>query len=152
MRPPRLQFVILDGARARWVSRTHDTLAFHTERIEERPHASHGGPEGVAFESASGRRATIQPHVPAAVKERDHFAEKVAHEVEEAVKADPSIALALVAPARVLKSVEERLSARARGRVLHRLAKDLTKVPDGELGAWLARLERELNPAHSAKG
>lgn len=152
MRPPRLQFVILDGARARWVSRTHDTLAFHTERTVERPHTSHGGPEGVVFESSSGRRATVDPHVPAAVKERDHFAESIAHEVEAAVKADPGISLALVAPPRVLKSLEDRLSGPARERVLHRLAKDLTKVPDGELGAWLCPLERELNPAHSPKG
>ena len=49
--------------------------------------------------------------------------------------------LALVAPPRILSAIRDRMSVGASAKLARTLAKDLTKAPDHELGAWLGALD-----------
>lgn len=136
-KPLRTCFVIADGRHARWVSRDHETGALRTVReLHSHDKAAHAY-SGAVFESATGHRhGGREPHEPAR-REAEAFAAEIAgalHDIAER--------LVIVAPARVLKAIEAELSAPARARLAGRLAKDLTKVADHDLGKWLAPLER----------
>ena len=67
------------------------------------------------------------------------FAESVADTIS--AQADALERLVIVAPARVLEVIRDRLSPPARARLVSTLAKDLTKIPDHELTKWLRPLE-----------
>lgn len=49
--------------------------------------------------------------------------------------------LSIVAPARVLAAINRRLTVAASRKLGKTVAKDLTKIPDHELKAWLRPLE-----------
>ena len=139
LKPLRTRFVIADGARARWVRRSEDADDFTTTREITAAERPAGAPGGVVFESG-GQRFNIEPRQSAAEASRLRFA----HQVAEAINAEAEDfdRLAVVAPARVLNAIRDGLSAAAGAKLARTLAKDLTKTPDHELGAWLRPLER----------
>lgn len=136
-KPLKTCFVIADGRHARWVLRDHETGALHTvHELHAHEKAAHAY-SGAVIESATGHRhGGREPHEPARRRAKA-FASELAGELG-AVRDR----LVIVAPARVLKAIEAELPYPARTRLAGRLAKDLTKVPDHDLGRWLAPLER----------
>lgn len=141
VRPLRTEFVIADGARARWVRRAAEADDFRTVRelLAERPEPAR--PQGVAFEGSTGRPANIEPSHDVVEKRRTGFAEEVAAAVNAEVARDGFERLAIVAPARMLNAIRAQLSDQAACRLVHTLDKDLTHVSDHELGKWLRPLE-----------
>lgn len=140
-KPLRTRFVIADGARARWVRRSDTADDFTTVReLHARP-AENGAPQGVVFASAHGQRFSVEERDSAVRMHRLRFAQDVADAINVEVAHGELDRLALVAPPRVLSAIRQRLSTAASARLAHTLAKDLTKTPDHELGAWLRRLE-----------
>jgi len=128
LKPLRTRFVIADGARARWVRRSEGVDDFTTTREIAAAERPAGAPGGVVFESG-GQRFNIEPRQSAA-------------EASINAEAEDFDRLAVVAPARVLNAIRDGLSAAAGAKLARTLAKDLTKTPDHELGAWLRPLER----------
>ena len=142
------QFILADGYRARWVKRASPTGDFVTvQDLHNGTEKPVRRPAGKVYESSTGRGFTVA-HADAAAKRRAQFAEILAASVNEEVDHAGIRRLAIVAPPRMLSEITQRLSARARSSLSRTLAKDLTKVPDHELGAWLEPMEAEWLPEH----
>lgn len=136
-----IQFVIADGSRARWVRRSDRADDFVTVREMKAEPPTPGEPDGVVFGS-SGQRFNVSEKDAATQRLRTRFAEDVAEALNAGAGQDPSGQIVVVAPQRMLQAIQERLSGPVRSRVIHTLAKDLTKTPDHELRRWLEPLER----------
>lgn len=137
--PLNTQFIVADGARARWiVRRAHD---FVTQREQAAGPKRHTHPQGVVFASASGQRFNVEARDGAVRSEKAKFAEEVAAAINQGDVAGDFERLVIVAPARVLRVIVDHLTTSARSKFVGSLAKDLTKVPDHELAAWLVSLE-----------
>ena len=137
----KTQFVIADGVRARWVKRSDHADDFVTERqIEAEPRPS-GNSQGAAVEGYTGHPFSMGEHFHAERHLREQFAHEVAEEINTQASKKTFDRLAVIAPARVLNVIHQRLSTMASAKLFKTLAKDLTKVPDHELGAWLRDLE-----------
>lgn len=143
MKPVLTWILIADGSRARVlenhgpkrgasevgglrfetvVPRTHDLM---TDRL---PRSS---------ESANPARHAIEPHSdPREALKTEHL-EKVAAVVDEKAAAAGVDRLIVVAPPHALGVLREVLPHRLKALVTGEVAKDLTKVPDGELAAHL---------------
>lgn len=137
--PPKTQFLIADGARARWIVRRASdfvTLREQAARPRRREH-----PQGVVFSSAAGQRFNIEARDDSARRDKARFAEEIAAAINAHDAAGGFDRLVIVAPARVLAVIADHLTTSARGKFIGSLAKDLTKVPDHELAAWLHALE-----------
>jgi protein required for attachment to host cells len=138
----RTEFVIVDGARARWVTRSELADDFVTRRELKAPAAPAGHPQGVVFEGASGRRFTVERRNAGVQADRTRFAREVADAINAETGAGRLGRLALVARPRTLNAISKCLSGEAKARLAITLAKDLTKTPDHELGRWLRPLEQ----------
>ena len=118
-KPLRIEFVVADGDHARWVRRAETADDFVTVR-EIKAHAHSGG-------HAHG--------------DHDHHAAAFARTVADAINAEAQAGredrLALVAPARMMGALRADLSGPARALVVHEIDKDLTKVGNHDLDAWL---------------
>lgn len=142
-KPLRTQFVLVDGGRARWVSRTGEAGDFTTTR-ELKPHGHHGhggGHSGTVVESAGGQR-----HGPGEKSDLGHerqaaFAREVAEELNKEAAKGAFERLTVVAPPRMLGVLRDHLSTAARGKLAGELAKDLTHASDHELKNWLRSYE-----------
>jgi protein required for attachment to host cells len=139
-KPLRTQFVVVDGARARWIRRSDETRDLVTDNeIKAAPKAPTGGPQGVVFERAGGGRHAVEQG--RGVHEQDPFVLRVAEALNQQAERGAFERLAIVAPARTLNALREELAPAARDRLARSLAKDLTKVPDHDLDRWLRPLE-----------
>ena len=136
-----IQFVIADGSRARWVRRSDRADDFVTVREMKAEPLTPGEPDGVVFGS-SGQRFNVSEKDTAIQHMRTRFASDVAEALNADAGKDPSRQIVVVAPQRMLQAILARLSGPVRSRVIHTLAKDLTKTPDHELRRWLEPLER----------
>lgn len=137
--PLKTQFLVADGARARWIVRRADdfvTLREQTAQPQRRRH-----PQGVVFASAAGQRFNVEARDDAMRRDKARFAEEIATAINDHDAAGDFDRLVIVAPARVLSVIADHLTTSARGKFIGSLAKDLTKVPDHELAAWLHTLE-----------
>jgi protein required for attachment to host cells len=142
VRPLNTHFVIADGARARWVKRSDQADDFVTVRELVAGPEPRGEPDGVAFASRGGQRFNIGEKKDAIRQRKLRFAEEVAEAINAEAAAGGLERLAVVAPARMLGAIRQRLGPEASARLVQTLSKDLTKTPDHELGGWLRRLER----------
>jgi len=140
MKPLRTQFVIADGAHARWVKRVGEADDFVTGRELAADPEPDGGRRGV-FESTSGRAFSVQERGSAARTHRAAFARQIAEAINSEAATGQLERLAVVAPARTLAAITQHLSAAARAKLFKTLAKDLSKTPDHELASWLRSLE-----------
>jgi protein required for attachment to host cells len=137
----RFQFIVADGARARWVRRSENADDFvTTKETKAEPHAP-GHPQGVVFEGSSGRRFSVEERQGAVREHREAFAREVADTISAEVVEGAFERLIIVAPARTLAAIRRRLSGAAKALLGKTLAKDLSKTPDHELGTWLRPLE-----------
>ena len=140
IKPLRTQFVVVDGARARWVRRSDETRDFVTENeIKAEPKAPTGGPQGVVFDRAGGAPHAVEPRHGAL--QEDGFVARVAEALNQQAERGAFDRLAIVAPTRTLGALREALAPAARERLAGTLAKDLTKVADHDLARWLRPLE-----------
>jgi protein required for attachment to host cells len=135
-------FIIADGAHARFVERSRETGDFVTlgeldgsERLSTLRAELRASPAGRSQESMSPTRRSVGP------------TDFVRHAKEDFVRDAVDLALkthsdrarhgvVLVAPARLVGAMRERLGGHTKS--VRLLRKDLTKVPDHELDAWLA--------------
>ena len=142
MRPLKTSFVIADGARARWVKHSDSADDFVTVRELSVAHPHHGHPQGAALEASSAQHFEVEAKHGTVQQQRVRFAEDVAAAINEEAMAGSLDRLAVVAPARILAAIRQRLCAEANARLARTLSKDLTKTPDHELGHWLRPLAR----------
>jgi protein required for attachment to host cells len=140
-KPLKTHFVLADGAHARWVERSHDADDFVTIRELKGEAHYRGAPTGVSFDSHSGRPSNIEPRTSQASHERDRFAAEVAEAINAQAVDATYDRLSIVAPARVLAAIKKHLTGAASRKLGKTIAKDLTKVPDHQLKAWLRPLE-----------
>jgi protein required for attachment to host cells len=108
--------VIADGEHARFV-RAGKEPHFHTVETFRGPSRTHGG----------GHQ---DPHEAA----KHGFARQLAVRVDTLVAQEAFDDLFLVAPAHVLKDVRTHLGAAAAAKLKLAIQKDLTRIPDGDLG------------------
>ena len=137
----KIQFVIADGARARWIRRSEDADDFVTSKETKAKSGSVAHPEGVVFEGTMGRRSIVEKSQGAAGEHREAFAREVADIINSEAAQGAFERLAIVAPARTLSAIKHHLTKVASALLVKTLAKDLSKTPDHEIGAWLRPLE-----------
>jgi protein required for attachment to host cells len=136
----KIQFVVADGARARWVTRSETADDFKTTKEMHASHREGGHPQGVVFGS-DGQRFSVEEGDAAVKKHHEAFAREVADALNAEAGKDGFERLALVAPSHTLNAIAEHLNTATKARLVKTLAKDLSKTPDHELGAWLRHLE-----------
>jgi protein required for attachment to host cells len=136
----RLWIVIADGEHARFVGREPRGRTLHTVKIFTSRSAGERSSDlvsdrpGRTFESMGTTRHAIQPKHDPHLMAKEAFVESVAEQVNAAAAAGEFDHLVLVAPDRALTTLHEALSAETRKCVVGTLGKDLTKVPDHDLG------------------
>jgi protein required for attachment to host cells len=88
---------------------------------------------GRSFESATPARHGVEPKTDPHTLEKTRFADFVSNLISMAARKAEFERLVLVAPARVLAEIRDRLEPDAVARLVGELQKDLIKVPDHEL-------------------
>ena len=135
--------VIADGEHARIVAmaahgrgyetvRAIDSSAAHLKTAalgSERP--------GRTTERATGLRHAVEPRSDRHRQAKLAFGGVVAAALNQAVADNDCSSFVLVSPSRQLAEIRRNLDAAACSRMTGSLAKDLTKVPDGELSSHL---------------
>ncbi len=133
--PPKVRFVIANGEHARCVERgEHGFVTLH-EMTAGDPYVPTHSKGGVHESASAGRSSAGDVDVHA--RRREDFAREVADHVNAEVAAHKFQRLALVAPARMMGALRADLSGPARALVVHEIDKDLTKVGNHDLDAWL---------------
>ena len=134
--------VIADGEHARFVTPA-PKRAFHTQRVFESPSAHKKSSDlGTdrptrSTESATGTSHAITPKHDLHEMEKQEFAHQVADEINRASAQGVFDQVVLVAPAHTLKEIRDKLDTTTAAKLVGTLQKDLTKVPDHELGPHL---------------
>ncbi len=142
MKHAKILYVIADGGRARFVERDEEgafrTIAsFVSSEIHERSHDLGLDRPARVKESANAARHAVQPRRDLHSAAKEDFVKHVAGEIDGEHGRKSFDKLVLVAPPRVLTELKEKLSKAMARLVADGLQKDLTKVPDHELGTHL---------------
>jgi protein required for attachment to host cells len=140
--PPalRTEFLVADNAHARWVRRSTGGADFATVQELHADPAPPAEPQGVVFESGGGR-FNVEEGRRAVERRRYRFSGVLAEAINARAAKDEFDRLCLVAPARTLAEIRRQLTPEASRKLVHTLAKDLTKTPDHALRTWLGALE-----------
>lgn len=143
MRPPRILFLLTDGARARLVERSPQTGDFVTlsevdrrDRLETLRAELRASAPGRSLQSGAPERHAIGRE-GAFRQAKEAFAEDMADHAAEVCRQGDFEAVFIAAPARLIGPLRRRLARQAT--VAGALQKDLTKAPVAELGRWLGR-------------
>lgn len=143
-------YLIADGARARVVERNPESGAYHPIRLYRSKLARLKSSKlksdrpGRVIESASSTRHAASPRNDPHEEAKLVFARDVAGHIESASKEHEFDELVLAAPSRVLNEIKKHLAPRTLDQVVSELAKDLTKTPDGKLGAHLDEIAHRV--------
>ncbi len=142
MKKARLWYVIADGGRARFVARDDDgafrtVASFVSTELHARTSDLGLDRPARVKESASPARHAIEPRRDLHTAAKEDFIRIVAEEIEAGHGRGEFDKLVLVAPPRVLTELKKALSKPIAKMVASDLQKDLTKVPDHDLGAHL---------------
>ncbi|MFN2246187.1 MAG: host attachment protein [Candidatus Promineifilaceae bacterium] len=138
MKVSKRWFVIVDGARARFVERDQEgrfrtVSSFEATSMHMRSRDIGRDRPGRVYESAdTGRHGTEPRHDPHETEKRK-FVALVIDEIEVALKQGCFDEFVLVAPPKVLGQVRQTLPATLAEVLADTLSKDLTKTPDHEL-------------------
>ncbi len=97
---------------------------------------------GRSFESASPTRHAIAPKTDPHRAAKEDFVHALAEQMNDAAAEGQYDRLVLVAPAHALHGLHDALDGLAASRLGGVLAKDLVKVPDGDLGGHLEAFAR----------
>ena len=141
----KIIFVLADGAHARLVQHSPETGDYVTVReidgdkgIQEVRAWMKSHPAGRTHDATSSSRSGVGPEDPYRQVKADFMATTAAAAKE--MDSDGAYeGFVLVATRRLLPILRKHFAPGTR--VLNELAKDLTKVPDHELPAWLSSLE-----------
>jgi protein required for attachment to host cells len=146
MKHPRTWYVVTDGGRARILLKREEHDAFDTQRefvsadIHRHTHELGSERPGRTRESAASAHHTLQPREDLHRAEKRNFVYDVARALNEANARDEFDHLILVAPAHALGELNHALDAPTQRKIAARLQKDLTNVPNADLGKHLTDL------------
>jgi len=138
-----LWIVMADGARARIVTPSENRRTYYTLRQIESPRAHRKSAAlasdrpGRGAERATGRRHGMEPRSDPHDDAKQEFVRLVADEINQAGRQEEFSSLALVAPAKLLGALQDKLAPGVARRLVRVIRKDLTRVPDPELGPHL---------------
>jgi protein required for attachment to host cells len=145
---PVIWLVIADGGRARLVMRRETAPRYATFRelmsvAEQSPSRELGADRpGRSRESATTARHAIEPRSDPHELAKEDFAHEVAKVLNEAGAADEFDRIIMVAPPHIAAWLRHGLGKAVRAKIVGELPKDLTKVPDRELGRHLDEVAR----------
>jgi protein required for attachment to host cells len=133
----RTRILVAAGGGARWIERARD----HADPVtlgELQPPSvhHHQGPPGVSFESNTAMRHGTGQH-GLADRRREAFARELADLLNGQAQKGEYEHLVIAAPPRLLKAIREKLSEPARRRISAEIPKDLLKVSNHDIKAWL---------------
>ena len=142
MKVSKRWFVIVDGARARFVERDEKgrfrtVSSFEATTLHMRSRDIGRDRPGRVYESADTSRHGTQPRHDPHDTEKKKFVALVIDEIEDALKHGAFDEFVLVAPPKVLGEVRQALPPTLAKVLTDTLSKDLTKAPDDELPAHL---------------
>ena len=142
MKKARLWYVIADGGRARFVARDDDgafrtVQSFVSTELHARSRDLGRDRPARVMESATAGRSAIEPRRDLKEAAKEDFIKVVAEEIEAGHGRGQFDKLVLVAPPGVLTELKKALSKPIAKMIASDLQKDLTKVPDHDLGAHL---------------
>jgi protein required for attachment to host cells len=149
MKHSRTWYVVTDGGRGRilqkrdtWDGRhALDTQSeFVSADIHSHTHELGAEPPGRGHESANAAHHAVEPREDLHRTEKRKFVDEVARVLNEANAQDAFDRLILVAPARALGELDHALDAATQLKVVARLQKDLTHVPNADLPEHFAGL------------
>ena len=98
--------------------------------------------QGRSFESVGATRHPLEPHTDPRKKLKRDYLEMLADQLDERLQAGDFDKLVVVAPPPALGILRRAYSHRVSSVVSGELAKDLTKVPDHQLGSHLEAFVR----------
>lgn len=133
----RTRILVAAGGGARWIERTHD----HPDPVtlgELKPPAvrAHQGPPGVSFESDTTIRHGAGQH-GLADRRPEAFAKELADLLNTQARRGEFDHLVIAAPPRLLKAIRGKLDEVARSRIHSEIPKDLVRVSNHDIKAWL---------------
>lgn len=133
----RTRILVAAGGGARWIERSRD----HADPVtlgEMKPPSvhHHQGPPGVSFESDTAMRHGTGQH-GLADRRREAFAKELAELLNRQAQKGEYEHLVIAAPPRLLKAIRDKLSDTARSRIQAEISKDLLKVSNHDIKAWL---------------
>ena len=133
----RTRILVAAGGGARWIERARD----HADSVtlgEMKPPSvhHHQGPPGVSFESDTAMRHGTGQH-GLADRRREAFAKELAELLNRQAQKGEYEHLVIAAPPRLLKAIRDKLSDTARSRIQAEISKDLLKVSNHDIKAWL---------------
>jgi protein required for attachment to host cells len=141
----KLIYLVVDGARARFVVRSPETGDFVTvreldgaERLAEARAKLRAAAAGRSFESATSARHAVGRGESADRRVKAAFAAEAAKAALETAAARGCDEVVLVASGRLLPQLRRGLDSSLA--VVAEVDKDLTKVPDHALAEWLGPL------------
>lgn len=141
IKPRKLLFVLADGARARFVERSTASGDFvtvehldYSTQLRKRRAELRASPPASGFESFSTRRYGVERE-DSLRSAKEEFMAEVADRAALIAKRRRKEALFLISPPRLIGPLRSQVGDRMV--VAGVLGKDLTKMPDHELGAWL---------------
>jgi len=142
MKPIKTLYVIADGGRARFVERDEigefrTIVSFVSSEAHQRAHDLGLDRPARVKESASAARHAIEPRRDLHVAAKEDFVKHIAGEIDVEHGRKSFDNLVLIAPARVLTELKEKLSKAMVQLAGDSLQKDLTKVPDHDLAEHL---------------
>lgn len=143
MKPIRTWIVVADGARARIFLQEGKALnpaPVHEAAVALAPSHEIGTDRPGKGHVSAGRRHGMQPKSDPHLVEKERFAQTLAAHVDRAAEAGSFDRLVLVAPAKTLGVLRERLGKAASGMVSEEIAKDLTHVAPHDLPGYLEKV------------
>jgi protein required for attachment to host cells len=140
-RPQKLLYVLSDGGRARLVGydRAHQAYVTLTESDNSEPlQNARAASQGRAL--TQSRQRSGSPSVVGEIQSdarlaKQAFMGRVADLAVDRQRADGFDAIVVAAPPRLINELRRQATSRGMA-VAAAVAKDLTKTPDNELGAW----------------
>jgi protein required for attachment to host cells len=107
----------------------HQIATFHNDELEA-DHASRHNKPGRSFDSAgTGQRHAIEPHSDPAKAIKMKFADRLAHELNQAALAGKFERLVIAAPPAMLGEIRAALDSHAAPKLFMSVHKDLMHVP-----------------------
>jgi protein required for attachment to host cells len=152
--PRNLLIVVADGEHARFIrpgldNALHSDAAFDSISAHKRSSELGSDHPGASFHTGSPAAHAETPRHDLHEMEKQKFARLIGDALNAAAARAEFDELVIVAPARVLSAIRNRLDVATRAMVVGALKKDLVKAPDHEL--W-SHLVNWVEPVHRAAG
>jgi protein required for attachment to host cells len=153
-KPQNLLVVVADGEHARFLrpaadNALHCESAFDSTTAHKQSSDLGADHPGAAMHTGSTAHHALSPRHDPKEMEKAKFARFIARQINAAATGEGFDRLILVAPPPILAAVYADLDTQSKAFTVNTLAKDLTKVPDGELWphvkTWVPNVHRFVN-------